>query len=294
MSAQLGEQIGLGIAPDQITSKIQAFHGCYKINAAEIALPRLLVITKGVGDQFPAGEGTNAASFFMMASGRLKKFGIYIKEKTVTGDMEMIFRKNGADFGNPIIIPELDSVERVYLSPDNLDIELAELDDINFLLRMVSGAGTLNMSWVCHIEYDSEVDGDFPANMINLTHQTPLSASARRNWAMQGNWICVAADQPIFPCLYNGRFKAIASNVPTGFGTLREKLAIIQKFIGATPSNSIRNDFIIGEVGTKIAFGIASDSFTDADSMGQVSGQFPSGGALEPMNTFFVIEVDLP
>jgi len=294
MSAQLGQEIGLGIAPDRITTKTQAYHGCYKINASEIALPRLLVITKGVGDQFPAGEGTNTASFFMMAKGRLKKFGIYIKAKTVTGDAQVQFRINGVDAGAPIIIPQADGVERVYLSADNLDIELAELDDINYIMSMVSGTGSFNMSWSSHIEYDTELEGDFPANMITLYHHTPNSASARRNFALQGNWVCVAADQPIFPCLYNGRFKAIASNVPTGFGTLREKLAIIQKFIGATPNNSIRNDFIIGEVGTQIAFGTAADSFTDADSMGQVSGQFPSGGALEPMNTFFVIEVDLP
>lgn len=294
MSSQLGEVAGIGIAPDQKISKTQAFHGCYKINSSEVALPRLLVITKGVADQFPAGEGTNTASFFCMAKGRLKKFGIYIKAKTVTGDTEMIFRINGVDAGTAILIPQADGVERVYLSADNLDIELAELDDINFLLRQVSGTGTFNMSWSCHIEYDSELDGDFPANMITLHHITPTSVSARRNWAMQGNWVCVAADQPIFPCLYNGRFKAIASNIPTGFGTLRVHLAIMQKFVGATPTNSIRNDFIIGETGTKIAFGSGSDSFSDVDSMGQVSGQTPSGGALEPMNTFFVIEVDLP
>jgi len=294
MSGQLGATAGLGIAPDKITTKTQAFHGCYKINAAQVSLPRLLVITKGVGDQFPAGEGTNTASFFCLSKGRLKKFGIYIKEKTVTGDTEMIFRINGVDAGTAILIPQADGVERVYLSADNLDIELAELDDINFLLRQVSGTGTFNMSWVCHIEYDSELDGDFPANMITLHHATPLSASARRNWAMQGNWISVDDDQAIFPCLYNGRFKAIATNVPLGFPTLREKLAIIQKFVGAIPSNSIRNDFIIGETGTKIAFGSGSDSFTEVNSMGQVSGQFPSGGGIEPMNSFFVIEVDLP
>jgi len=294
MSAQLGQEIGLGIAPDQLTSKIQAYHGCYKINAAEVALPRLLAISKGVGDQFPAGEGTNSASFFMMAKGRLKKFGIYIKEKTVTGDMQMQFRINGVDAGAPIIIPELDSVERVYLSPDNLDIELEELDDINFILSMVSGAGTLNMSWCSHIEYDSEVDGDFPANMINLYHHTPNSASARRNWALQGNWISVADDQPIFPCLYNGRYKAIATNVPTGFGTLREKLSVAQVFVGATPTNSIRTDWAIGEVGNKFDFESGADSFTDADSLGMVTGQFPSGGGIEPVNSFFIIEVDLP
>lgn len=290
MSSQLGETAGIGIAPDTLKLKAQAFHGCNMINASEQSIPRFLAISKG-GGVSTAEDST--AQCAMLANGRVKKFGIYVKSATLTGDAELILRKNGADFGTSIIIPQAVGAQSTILSAEELDLEFVEGDLLNYQIRMVSGTGTILCSWSCHIEYDSDSDGEFQENIFVHLHTMPASLAVRRNMANHHNWISVDADQPAHPPLYSGRFKAVVSHVPTGFNQTTTHTGRAVRITAGIGNIELQNDFIVGETGTKIELGDGTETFSDSDLLQIQTGQ--SGGAtLEPINTLIVTELDLP
>jgi len=294
MSQQLGEQLGLGVAPDRTLVKVRHIIGCYKINAAPVAVPRLLCITKDGGDQTPANEGLDAADTKFQENGRFKKFGIYLKTLSgLTGDAELVLRINGGDaFILPI--PQATPAQTTLLTADNIDIEFLAGDSLNFILRMVSGVGSFNMSWSSEVEFDSDFDGDFPADIDTYTHITPAILAVRRNITALGVWLSIDLDQPVFPALYNGNFKAVGCSVPTGFNILTAKLGRAYRVRApATQTSFLQTDFIIGETGTKITLGDGTQLFVSTDTFSLQSGQ-SGGGTLEPINTIVVIQLEKP
>lgn len=287
MSAQLGEVAGIGIAPDTLKLKARGIYGSSVQNAPPAQgalLPQFLQVNNGAGAD---------NLFNMLANGRIKKFGIYIKRAVSwTGDAELIIRKNGADFGSSIVIPQAVSDGTYFLSADDLDLEFVAGDKINYQFRMVSGTGRYFASWSMDIEWDSDSEGEFDPDIIVYMSTRPTLAAVRRCIANHSNWVSVDADTMSFPSLYSGSFKANVGRVATGFTILRTH--VVNASLVTAPT--VRTDklglsWIIGETGSKLALG--TETFDNNDLLGQSMGQ--SGGAtVEPCLGMVVAKMNFP
>lgn len=286
MSGQLGATAGLGIAPDVLKLKARGIYGSSVPNAPPAQgalLPQFLGINNQIGSELHS----------MLTSGRIKKFGIYIKAMvSPTGDIFFTLRKNSADFGVGITIPQAVSDGTYFSSLDDLDLEFVEGDIINMQLRMVSGTARYFASWSIDIEWDSDSEGEFDASIITYMSPRPILAAERRCIANHSNWVSVDADTMSFPALYSGSFLANAGRVATGFGDLRSH--VVRASVVTAPSvrtNKLGLSWIIGETGSKLALG--NESYAALNLLGQSLGQ--SGGAsIEPCLGLVVARVNFP
>lgn len=286
MSGQLGETAGLGVAPDVLKLKARGIYGSSVPNAPA-AQGALLPVFVGINNQI----GSELHS--MLTSGRIKKFGIYIKHmEAPTGDIFFTLRKNSADIGIGITIPQAVSDGTYFSSLDNLDLEFVEGDIINMQLRMVSGTARYFASWSIDIEWDSDSEGEFDADIITYMSIRPNLAAIRRNIANHSNWVSVDPDTMSFPALYSGNFIANAGRVATGFTTNRTH--VVNASVVTAPATRVDKlglSWIIGETGSKLA--LANESYAALNLLGQSLGQ--SGATpIEPCLGLVVCRVNFP
>ncbi len=297
MSGQLGGQLGISVAPDELLVKTRAIYGSSVQNAPPAQgqlLPQFLGFNKGghSGLETPAG-----IQQLMLAGGRIKKFGIYIKRAvTWGGDANFVLRKNGANFsGAPIItIPFNVSDGTLFLTADNLDLEFVAGDFLNFRLFLLAGTGRYFASWSIDIEWDtSSSSGDFPADIITVASPRPILAAVRRNLPNHSNWISIDPDTMAMPALYSGKFIANSGRVATGFGLTRAKKVSASVVTAPTVrTDKLTLNWIIGETGSKILLG--SESFSASHLINQSIGQTTSSFNIEPSMGLYVARMDFP
>lgn len=286
MSAQLGATAGLGIAPDVLKLKARAIYGSSVPNAPP-AQGTLLPQFVGINNQI----GTEV--YEVVVDGRIKKFAIYMKHLDApTGDALFIARKNGADFGIGLVIPQAVVDGTYFVSADNLDLEFVAGDRINFQIRMVSGTARYFASWSVDIEWDSDSEGEFDADIITFMSTRPNVAAVRRIIANHTNWVSVDPDTMSFPALYSGNFIANVGRVATGFTTARTHNVNASVVTApATRVNKLGLSWIIGETGSKLALG--NESYAALNLLGQSLGQ-TGLTPIEPCLGLVVARVNFP
>lgn len=296
MSAQLGEVAGLGIAPDVLKLKTRGIYGSSVQNQPPFQgqlLPQFLGFNKG---GHSGAENLLGIGSLMIASGRVKKYSIYIKNASAwTGDGNFILRKNGADFplAPALFIPQAVSDGTYFVTDDNLDLEFALGDILNFRLFLLSGTGRYFASWSVDIEWDSDSEGEFDSDIIVYASNRPNVAAIRRNLPNHSNWVSVDPDTMAMPSLYSGSIIANAGRVATGFQQLTTHS--VSASIVTSPTtrlNKLSLSWIIAETGSKLALG--NESFDNTTLLNLSLGQGAGNATIEPCMGLVVARVNFP
>jgi len=278
MSAPLGEQIGLGTAPD--TEKVFA-RACY-FRDAENNIENVLPTNYSIHKRTMIGAETDAfVQEVCMMDGKIKSFGVRVITSTLTTDATVQLRKNAANFGTSIVIPQAVLDGTAFFSAKDLDIEFVIGDKLNY---QVTGTGSAKLQFYVIMEWESDVaQFDFPSNIYQIVTEDQATEAVRFVINNDSTVHTIEADaNGVIPA--NTILKANASYVASGFPTNRTH----EGHARANGVNELSVNFIIGETGAK--FNIANFGMSAGETLGIRFGQVSFG--LEPMTTMIVFEVD--
>lgn len=289
MSGQLGASMGISVAAEKITQKARGYYGQYDQFTTVRPNGTFYSIHKSITN---AAESDDLKEE-MLFNGRFKKWGIFLRLNTLTGQAKITIRKNGVDLADPnatIFINSSDATGRTYLSLDNIDIEFLEKEQYSMRMTLVSGTGSILFNHAFIIEWDSDVvnEGDFESDIYQLWTSQPISLAIRKNIYASGAWLNVPEDALSMPVLYDATILDCTGHVATGFGTTRTHFSSMR----INGVNKLSSSWIIGETGTKTAEGIeAVIALTDEITLN--CGQ--SGGlSLEPQTCNITLRMVVP
>jgi len=290
MSQQLGESMGISVASKKILQKARGYYGQYDQFTTIRPNGTFYSIHKSITN---AAESDDLKEE-MLFNGRFKKWGIFLRGNTLTGQMKITIRKNGVDLADPnatIFINSTDPTGQTYLSLDNIDIEFLEKEQYSMRATLVSGTGGILFNHAFIIEWDTDVvnEGDFEADIYQLWTSQPISTSRRKNIYASGAWLNVPEDALSMPVLYDSTILDCTGHVPTGFTTLKTHFSSVR----VSGVDKLSSNWIVGETGTKTAEGIeAVIALTDQITLN--CGQSPSGGVFEPQLCNITLRMVVP
>jgi len=291
LSGQLGESLGLGVAPDVNIQKARGYYGQYDQFTTIRPNGTFYSIHKSITN---ASE-TEDLKEEMLFNGRFKKWGIFLRGNTLTGQMKITIRKNGVDIADPnatIFINSTDPTGQSYLSLDNIDIEFLEKEQYSMRATLVSGTGGILFNHAFIIEWDTGVtnEGDFQSDIYQLWTAQPNSNSQRKNIYCSGAWLSVPEDALSMPVLYDATILDCTGHVATGFTTLKTHFSSVR----VSGVNKLSSSWIVGETGTKTAEG-SETVIALTDQITLNCGQSPSGGLdLEPQLCNITLRMVVP
>jgi len=286
MSAQLGEQIGLGVAPDKIIAKARGMFGTAICNSSSHTLPQIYSLHMGTSNS-PADCFGLEDKF--PVNGRVKQVGIFVVSQSWTLDAQVIIQKNRVPIGDPILLPASTPANTLIKTPLDLDLEFLQDERISFRVEFVSGgSGNCVLSTQAMIEFDFEdIEGDFKDNVFMFVTRNQNLTGFRRYMPNTGNPTNGVSSQSDIHPFEAGRILALGCNVATGFSTTTTHSGAIQKF----GVNQIIINYIVGETGVKFDVPLPV-AFLAEEGICLLFGN--SSVPLEPMSTFGVYEVDEP